>query len=436
MRWNRIHAAVVIVPLLGGYAAIAAAAAEPTAGDSLDLAALVREALAVNPDAAAARELWRAAEARVPAAGALDDPVLELMLDEQPVRGDGSGSREVSLSQMVPFPGKRGLMTAEARRMAEAEREMARDMARAVVTEVKEAYWRLYMLESQLATMRDSRLALEDAIDATRARYEAGIAGQQDLLLAKVEAGELDAAIRTAEEQAKAARAQLNLAIGRDASTPLGRPGSPALSPFAATREDVVAAARSDRPSVRAKEREVASAEAAHRLARIAYRPDFMLSAGYMDMPDEIDQWRAAVALTLPVWKWRKQNAEARAAGRRAVAAREALDAEKNRVEAAVEERFARVTAERDVVALYEREILPAADLAYRSARANYLAGKETFLVLLEAVRKNLDLRKMYYEFFADTEMQLARLEEAAGTDLGGIRLDPDLGLSGETKGR
>lgn len=425
-------ARILLVTLLALATATRAHAGPPAAADTLRLEALVAESLRANPEIAAARAMWRAAQEEAPAAGALEDPVIGFMLDDQPVDGSGDGRRVVSLSQAFAFPGKRGLMRREAELAAEVERALARAAVRRVVAEVKAAYFELFMLESQLGTLRESRAALEDVVAGARVRYEVGTGGQQEFLLAMVEASALEGEILTLESQTGAARAKLNLLLDRDSASPLGRAWADTLSPFDATLDGLVAAARAESPSVLARERALEAAETAHRLARVSARPDFMISGGYMQIPKETDEWNAEAAVSLPVWKAGKQDARARAAGRRVDAARSDLDAERNRATAMVEERYARTTSQREVVDLYRRRILPQAELAYRSARANYLSGREMFLVLIEAHRKRIELRKAYYEFFADAELNLARLEEEAGRDLSAIRLDIDAVLEAD----
>jgi len=390
------------------------------------LAALIEEALRANPEVAAAREAWRAAEAAIPAAGALEDPVIGFMLDDQPVSGDGDGRREVSLSQAIPFPGKRRLMSREAGLDAAVERANARAAVRRILAGVKVAYFELFMLEAQLAALRESQRALSDLVAAARVRYEVGTGGQQELLLAMVEASSLEGEILSLDAQTGSARAKLNLLLDRESESPLGSAWLDSLSPFDATLDELLAAARANSPAVLAREREVEAAAVAHRLARISYRPDFMLSGAYMQVPRETDEWRAEAALSLPIWKGRKQDALAHSAGRRLSATRRELDAERNLASASVEEQYAHTTSERRIVDLYRRQILPQAELAYESARANYLSGREMFLILIEAHRKRIELRKDYYEYFADSEMHLAWLEEAVGQDLSRIRFDVD----------
>jgi outer membrane protein TolC len=419
-----MHRSLLVVVAVA-LAAVAPVTAAPLAeADTLDLSALLQEALAANPEVALARSQWRAAEERVPFEGSLENPMLELMLDNQPFEAGLTGSREVGLSQAFPFPGKRGLGSDTAGREAEAARAAALGTARSLVTEVKVAYWELVLQDAELSTLRESRSALEDVVQGARARYETGLGSQQDLLLAMVEKSALDGEILHAEAVAGALRSRLNLLVARDAEAPLGRAIADSLTPFDAPLEELLVAARDARPSVQAAERDVAAADARHRLSRTAWRPDFVVGAGYMQMPNEPDEWKASLGVELPLWKGSRQDAAAREASRRLDAARSAFDAERLRAAASVEEQYAHVVSEREIVGLYRREILPQAELAYRSARSGYLAGRETFLVLLEALRRHLELRKSYWEYFADSEMHLASLEEATGRDLGPVPID------------
>lgn len=402
--------------------------------EPLSLQAVVQEALAANPEIAEARALWQAAEAGVPAAGALPDPVLELMLDEQPLDG-GTGMRVVSLTQELMLFGKRGAMTREAQGEAAAARQMARDMVRRVVTEVKVAYFDLFRLERQLEAMRQSHEALVTAVEATRARYEAGEAGQQELLLGQVELSALEGEIARDEAMAQAARAGLNLLLAREATAPLGSPQVAGLSVFAEGLDDLVARGRASRPQVLARERELEAAEAGAGFARVAARPDLMLRGGYMRMPEGENAIQAAVGITLPVWKGRKQDALARQAERRVEAARSGVAAERNRAGMEIADEYARLLASRELARRYEEEILPLADMAFASARAAYVSGQEDFPVLLETVRRLTELRRTHAQYLAEAEIRLARLEQAVGQDLGAVQIGPEAGLSQQEEG-
>jgi outer membrane protein TolC len=278
--------------------------------------------------------------------------------------------------------------------------------------------------------MRESRAALLDVIQVSRTRYETGLALQQDLLLAEVERSQLEGEILHTQALARAARAELNLLAGRAAHEPLGRPWLDGPSPFTATVDELMTAARAQRPRLRALQRQIDAADAARRAADIAARPDFIAGAGYVQLPGEPDMWRAELGVTLPFWKGRKQDAAAGEAARRAAAARAQAEAEANAVAIQVQEQFAHVSSEREIVGLYRREILPMAQLAYASARASYLTGQGSFVLVLEAFRKRMELRRAYYEYLADSEMHLAQLESAVGQDLGAVHIAIDAALT------
>jgi outer membrane protein TolC len=396
------------------------------------LAPLLAESLARNPEIAAARSRWWAERASISEAGSLADPRLMLGLDDQPFDEFGAGTREIGLTQELPFPGKRARRTSEMRARADAAREDVLETARVIATEVKLAYFELYMLDAVLAAQRESRRALDDLIEVTRTRYEAGIAGQQDLLLARVEASRLDAEILHAEALAIAGRTKLNLAIGRDAATSLGAARVDSLSPFSETLETLLARAPSTRAAYRARVRATEAEEAALSSARVAHRPDLELGAAYMQRPDADDEWRAEIGIPLPLWRGRKQGALARAAAHRVESARAELVAEGNRLAAEITEQYAHVASERAMVRLYTAEVLPQADLAFRSARANYAGGETDFVLVLESLRTFIDLRRSHIELLADAEMHLALLERATGLDLAGSALDVERALGVE----
>src|SRR5262245_20203429 len=103
--------------MLGLLALAAPAAARDSAPASeLPLAALLREALARNPEVLQAEARVRMLRARVPQQGALPDPTLAsgVINEGRAVPFETLGEKDfsevyVGMSQEIPFPGKRGL---------------------------------------------------------------------------------------------------------------------------------------------------------------------------------------------------------------------------------------------------------------------------------------------------------------------------------------
>ena len=103
---------------LAWAAPMTAAADRPPPTDP-QLADLLSEAVANNPELAAARSERDAAQQRIAPAGALEDPMLELgvinaPLDPLSLRREDMTMKMLGLSQKLPFAGKRDLRRAVA----------------------------------------------------------------------------------------------------------------------------------------------------------------------------------------------------------------------------------------------------------------------------------------------------------------------------------
>ncbi|MBI4714784.1 MAG: TolC family protein, partial [Nitrospirae bacterium] len=101
--------------LLAALLPVREGVAAQEASGTVALTELVREALEKNPEIQAARDRWNAAERRIRPAGALPDPLLAFRLqnigsDRLTTGNEEMSAAGVSISQEVPFPGKRPLM--------------------------------------------------------------------------------------------------------------------------------------------------------------------------------------------------------------------------------------------------------------------------------------------------------------------------------------
>ena len=83
----------------------------------------------------------------MPQAGALEDPMLGLGIVNLPTNFSFSDEdmtmKEVSVSQKVPFPGKRGLMRGMTEKEADAAAIDIAEVADRIAREVKTAYYEL-----------------------------------------------------------------------------------------------------------------------------------------------------------------------------------------------------------------------------------------------------------------------------------------------------
>ena len=86
--------------------------AQDAPGEKLNLREIIEIALQENPEFRAAQKAWDAAKAKIPQAKDFADPNFSVMFNKVPGGGTdiiGPNDSMYRITQMLPFPGKRGL---------------------------------------------------------------------------------------------------------------------------------------------------------------------------------------------------------------------------------------------------------------------------------------------------------------------------------------
>jgi cobalt-zinc-cadmium efflux system outer membrane protein len=136
---------------------------------------------------------------------------------------------------------------------------------------------------------------------------------------------------------------------------------------------------------------------------------------GYEDWAQE-KPWRTmiGVGMNLPIQLSRRHAAVAENVAR--LAQRQAqMERLVDRINFEVQEAHARVQENRQILELYEKQLIPAAQTNVKEAISAYAAGRIPLLSLLEAQRNLVSLRDRYFEVIADYYRSLAMLERAVG---------------------
>jgi outer membrane protein TolC len=398
-----------------------ALAEEPfPAAPFLDRSALVAEVLRRNPSLEAARWAWRAALARYPQETSLDDPMLGYGLAPASFGSrDVDGSHRFELSQALPFPGKLGLRG----EIALAEAEAAAhdyDAARLRLGTMASLLFDEWYLAARSEAINAEHVELlAELREIATARYEAGEAAQQDPLQAEVEHAHLrHRALELATLQRVTAE-QINVLLHRRPDAPLPPP-PPRLEPPTAAEVDRaarLARALAERPELLAAEARVRSREAAVRLARREFLPDFKLNAMYDGLwqSEERDlRPFVGVELNLPLYLARRRAALDEAQARLEEARHERAGLE-DEVRLELESGADRLAEAHHVLELYRDHLLPAARDQVEAARAGFETGRNDFDVWIEAQRNLRDVELGEEQALADFSRRFAELERATG---------------------
>jgi outer membrane protein TolC len=437
----------VMVVLIGATSPASLAAQESA------LPALVAEAEAANPEIVAARKTAEAAAARVPQAGALPDPTLGFGFMNVPVanpslRGEMMTMTQVQVGTRFPWPGKLPIREDVARLRAEAAEWEAESVRNRVVTDVKQAYYRVYFLDRALDVIGRNEALVDDLAQLTSAKYAVGTGAQPDVLKAQVERSRLADQRFGLREQRTGAVARLNALLGRPTDAPLpftelpegvrtaalaevpgrvgfvsasladvGRGSATEVGPLRDAAE-LQQLALAHNPMIQAHVRRVAAQERSLSLAKTARLPDLSVSAGYSHRAGFGDFFNVMVSAPLPIFAGRKQD--------QAVLEQAATLAEHearhrgmvNDLNAEIASLTAELERARDQLVLLQEGILPQAGTSLSSATASYQVGAVDFLTLLDAQVTLYRLELDYHRLLADFAENLAALERAVGTEV------------------
>ena len=212
--------------------AIVAVAALPFSGlqadaNGLKLEALINEALESNPELATLQQRLAAERSRIPQAGAWKDPMFtvdfsnlplnELNFDSSPMSGI-----QFTLSQQLPYWGKRNARERMAEQTALAMEASYFDRQGIIVNLVKQSYFTLAFLDRAIEITVENEALLRDFIRITQTRYAVGTGLQEDVLQAQVALSVLkDRLIQLRRDRAHA-EAELNSVLNQPPQRPLG----------------------------------------------------------------------------------------------------------------------------------------------------------------------------------------------------------------------
>jgi len=405
---------VILVVFLS---ALPAAAAE----GSLALQPLLDEALNNNRDLLSTESKWNAASHRIGQAKSLPDPMVMVGYQNEGWNNYTFGEMEgaqwmYSISQMFPFPGKRGLKGEMAAQEAGSSGEMYRVQKLKTVATVKELYYDLFLVYKDIDLVRDKTALFSRIEEAALARYATGMAPQQEVLMAQTEKYMLLERETMLQQKVQSLEAMLNVAVGRDVNAPLGRPAESGPTPFARDREELQAAALAQSPEIRSREKMLTAAEARGGMAKKEYYPDVTLAASVFKRTGPFeDMWSLTATFNIPLYFGAKQKAVAEARSL-TLGARQELEAGRLMVLSGIRDNYTMLKTAEKLMDLYKNGMIPKTYQDVESAMAGYKTGKVEAITVISRLKALIDYETLYWAQFVEREKAIARLDALTAT--------------------
>ncbi len=357
--------------------------------DTLRLSEAVAMAREANPMLRAEQLQARASAERAGQAGAWPEPRLALGFKNRPI--DGFGTEEmmtmntVEVSQMVPWPGKRGLDRVRGQGTALADSLAALEAEVNLGARVAALYFSMAAADRSLQVMEETRQLLQAFQETTTAMYGVGEAIQQDVLQAQVAVARMSGDIVVMQQDRLAAQARFNALLGRAPETAVGSLELPDVGPGLPSVDSLMRLASAGRPALAAAAARVGSATAGLAAARKEWWPDLMVAVEYGQRPRYNDMMSLMVGFSVPITGGSRQRPMQREMqAMEAMAEASARDLE-NETFAMLAEQRAMAERARTLAGLYRTQVLPQARASVASAQSAYRVGQADFMTLVES---------------------------------------------------
>jgi len=152
----------------------------------------------------------------------------------------------------------------------------------AVVLDVYTKYFALLKAVKLLEVYQEALQSAEEQLKRTQSMFELGAVAQGDVYKARVTVGEAKINVISQENEVRAAKGNLNVAMGRDPEAELAVVEVETTeTPFPHTREQVVEIALANNPELRELRHSLEAARLGVRAAKLAYLPTFALGLTY-----------------------------------------------------------------------------------------------------------------------------------------------------------
>lgn len=393
----------------------------------LTLEEAIRLAVARNPSLAAVRNEVDALRGDSVAASRRLNPAVTLEEEDLPLRANPGrffGTQEITLrfDYEIERGGRRQLRTQSAQQAVEAQKLTYRDQVRRIELEVKRAFSRIVLAQSNLETSRSILVQAERMIELNRVRLKQGDISALDLNRIEVEKLRFQDDVFQADLMLRNSKnALLALLNAPDLSQDVDVVGTLPVTdqipevglPPRAPRDELFRIALQTRPDIASVLQQKARADTETRLQRAIRSPNLTVGGGYKR--NAVDN-SFVVGVTLPLQIFNRNEGgilRADAEQRRSANVETALQ---KQIQLEVQQAYNAVEINRQRVEYIRTQHLGKAEETSKVTLTSYNLGGATLIDYLDAQRTYRDALRIYNQALFDERISLYELASAIGS--------------------
>ncbi len=360
-------------------------------------------------------------DTKIPQMRAYPDPqigVMQMMIPTRSLDLGQAEQTEVQISQMIPYPGKRGLKGQIALKGAEMIKEEYEAKKREVKTKVKSSYYNLFMVYKSMEIVSQHIELVKQLFEVAKTRYAVGKAEQQDILKSQVEIAKLYNKLIELNQKREKVEAMINMLLNRPIESTLGAPSELDVDAFKVELEELRQIALENRPELKRANLSIDKEKTAYLLAKKQYKPNFMVEYKRNIRHGMPDTWGAMVMINLPWIFKKKYDAGVKETEFMVESSKNMYSAMKNMTYSEIEDNYTAAQAAYEQANVYKTSIIPLAEQTLNASRVSYETGKVNFLTLIDNQRMLLNFQLAYFQEIVNFKKHLAELERVIGVDL------------------
>lgn len=389
--WRSGLAAAVLAAIVSAASAVAAEVPTPHPLRLADVADLVQRN---NRDILLARRAVDVARAINLSAAARPNPTIAAGTTAIDPRNPGAGAlwskpfdTVVQVSQLFERGGKRALRDEGTRLAAGASSDDLADVTRLQLRAGTSLYYELLAAQARVRITEDTLELLARTVTAATLRLKAGDIAPSDLSRIRVDLLRVENERSQAVAVRERARADLAFALGLEGEAAALEAVDPWPEVGAAVLPGDVAAVIAARADVHAATTRVAAAERFRALARALRTRDVTLAAQVERYPGQVHENTIGVGVSIPLFLNYDYEGEIRRTEAEYLAAQDSLERVRAAALVEIRQAWSDLTAARDRVQRFDRELLAEATRAAGAAEFAYRNGALGVIDLLDARR-------------------------------------------------
>ena len=328
--------------------------------------------------------------------GELPDPKLKLGVSNVPTNNfsltqDSMTQSTVSIEQRFPSGKKRQLAQSIAELRASQSAAELNNTIRTIKRNTAMAWLNLYYLFNTKVTLAEQEDEYKKQIEAARILYRTGKIGQGQVLAVQSMLNQLLDRESELAAQIFQAKAELTRWIGKQAERELSNnlPGKQNIPPL-----EQIEAQLASHPDIRKLDQAIAEAQASLSLAQESHSPDWGIEVGYSKRgPTFSDMVSAQLILDLPVFPANRQDRLSASKKYLLEAARYQREDSLRSLRAELNGNYVNWLSTTSRIALFKRQIIPAARQRISVMLIGYQTGTATILEVFEAHHAELETR-------------------------------------------